>query len=97
MKKKLSTFLVIIGILLISVPFTSELYIKYKQEKLYREMLDKIEKSANNGQNNKDTSNNNTNTDDTTSVGESSVDIMDVNFSEAIIQVEDNESKKEEK
>lgn len=92
MKKKLSTFLVIIGILLISVPFASEFYIKYKQEKLYREMLDRIEKNTNNGQNDKDTSNsNNVGTDDPI------VDIMDENFSEAIIQVEDKEDKKEEK
>lgn len=91
MRKKLSTFLIIIGILLISIPFISEFSVKYKQEKLYREMLDKIEKSTNNGQNDKDTSNGNTNID------EPIVDIMDENFSEAIIQIEDKENKKEEK
>ena len=99
MRKILSTFLVIIGIVLICFPFASEFYVKYRQEKLYREMLDRIEKSTNNTHNNEDSSSNNTDTNNTTDdTTDNAVDIMDENFSMAIIQVEDRDNnKKEEK
>ena len=73
MKKKLSTLLVIFGIILISIPFISEYYIKYTQEKLYKEMLDKIEKSANNNKDNINISNNIDNSEN--SINETTVDI----------------------
>lgn len=83
--KRISTWLIIIGIVLISIPLAGKLYVKYKQDKLYKEYLAQLETPINNQQNE------NAESDDNII----DVDIMDENFNEAINKTEE-ETKKEE-
>ncbi len=92
--KKLSTWLIIIGIVLISIPLTGKFYVKYKQDKLYKEYLAQLEASMNNQQDESAESDDNIIDVDNNGID---VDIMDENFNEAISQTEEEDAKKEKK
>lgn len=92
--KKLSTWLIIIGIVLISIPLAGKYYVKHKQDKLYKEYLAQLEASMNNQQDESVESDDNIIDVDNNGID---VDIMDENFNEAISRTEEEDAKKEKK
>lgn len=56
--KKLSTILIIIGIILIAIPSIGHFYTKYKQDQAYQDYLDSLEEINSNTSSNSENSNN---------------------------------------
>jgi len=88
--RKLSTWLIIIGVVLISIPLIGKLHVKYKQDKLYKEYMDQLEASMESQQN----ENNENAKSDYDIIDSTDVDIMDKNFNEAISKTEEDAKKK---
>ncbi len=85
--KKISTWLIIIGIILLLIPTIGKVYVNYKQDELYKDYLSQIEQQDSTPSLDQPENNNEDNEIPDT------VDILDEDFNEAIIETEESTKK----